>query len=127
MKKIPKKTKQWASEAYESLEKAIVLFREEFPDPSEEDKLELIRYALPFAALNRGIRDKSIVKKASEYVLDNLAADFQAKEENEPIYHSISFLLAYLDSHVSFGKISENKAEEIMEYLSENYEINITA
>ena len=125
MIKTPRKIKQWALEAYDSLEKALILFHEEHPNPSDEEKLELIRFAMPFAAMNRGINDKAVITKASTYILENLAQDFQAKEEDEPIYHSISFLLAYLDAHIAFGELSESKAEYIMVYLSENFKISI--
>ena len=125
MKKQPKKIKQWAKECYESLEKAIVLFREEYPNPSEEDKLELISFAVPFAAMNRGVRDKKQVELANEYVLERLAIDFGNKEEGEPTHHSICFLIAYLDAHIVLGFLSELKTDDIMEELTENYEISI--
>lgn len=125
MKKTPRKIKQWALEAYDSLEKAIILFYEEYPNPSEEEKLELISFAVLFAAMNRGIDNKAVINKANTYILENLTRDFQAKEEDEPIYHSISFLLAYLDAHIAFGELSEGKADDIMAYLSENYQISI--
>jgi len=33
-------------------------------------------------------------------------------------------LLGYLDAHISFGLLSEKKADEIMAYLSEHYNIS---
>ena len=80
---------------------------------------------MPFAALNRGITDKAKAIKASDAILENLEQDFSVKDPDEPVYHSILFLLAYLDANVSFGVISQRKAEDIMHYLSENYSISI--
>jgi len=127
MKKLPKKSKQWARECYESLEKAIVLFREEYPDPSEEDKLELISFAVPFAAMNRGVSDKKRVELANEYVLERLSVDFGNREKGEPTHHSICFLLAYIDAHIALGYLNEMKGDDIMEELAEYYEISIPA
>jgi hypothetical protein len=127
MKKLPKKNKQWAEEAYEALLKAFTLFNEEYSNPTDEDKFELISYAPLFAAMNRGIKGGDKLNHANEFVLDNLKADFDLKEPDEPVRHSICFLLAYLDTQVSFGYISEMKSDEIMEFLSQNYEISIPA
>lgn len=125
MKRQPRKIKQWAKEAYESLEKAIVIFYEETPVPTEHQKMELIAYSVPFAAMNRGIKDSERIEQANEVVLDNLSADLANKEVDEPIIYSILFLLAYLDAHVSFGILNDFKVQDIMSYLAENYEINI--
>lgn len=127
MKKLPRKNKQWAEEAYESLQKALILFKEEYPSPTEDEKLELISFGALFAAMNRGIKGGEKLEKAQVAVLENMKADFALKEPDEPIDHSINFLLAYLDSQVSFGYISESKSDEIMEFLSQNYEILIPA
>ena len=124
MKKLPRKIKHWAADAYKSLEKAMILFSEEYPSPTEDEKLDIISFAVPFAAMNRGINEKEKIHNASEYVLENLSVDMQAKESDEPIYHPICFLIAYLDAHVSFGILSESKAESIMDHLSENYKIS---
>ena len=127
MKKLPRKVKHWAAESFESLEKALILFREEFPSPSEEEKLSLLSYAVPFAGLNRGITDKARIGKANDYVLASLASDMKHQEPDEGMSHSICFLIAYTDAHISFGIFKESKAEDVMEYLSANYEINIPA
>ena len=125
MKKTPRKIKQWAEEAYESLEKALVLFYEEYPEPTDNEKLALISYSIPFAAMNRGIQDKSTVGAANDLALENLRHDFQVKEPDEPISCSICFLLAYLDAHLSFGILNQKKMDDIMSYLSENFQISI--
>lgn len=127
MKKIPRKIKHWAEEAYQSLEKAMVLFSEEYPSPTENEKMILVPYATPFAAMNRGIKGGEKLEQANAAVLENLRADLAAKEPDEPVIYSILFLLAYLDTTVSFGYISEGKSDEIMDYLAKNYEISIPA
>ena len=127
MKKLPRKNKQWAEEAYASLQKSLILFNEEHPSPCEEEKLELISLAPLFAAMNRGISGKNDIEVANKFVLDNLRNDIANKDENEPLEHTILFLLAYMDSQVAFGEISEIKTDEVMEYIMENYEIPILA
>jgi hypothetical protein len=124
MKKQPRKTKQWADEAYSSLVIAWKLLKEEYSNPNENETLELVRFAPAIAGTNRGIADKNIVKKAYDFIYERIATDLKNKEEDEPIHYSIMFLLAYLDSHISFGVLSEKKVDDIMEYLSEHYDIN---
>jgi len=58
MKKIPRKNKQWAGEAFQALFNAIEIFKEEHSQPTEQQKLELLAYAPIFTALNRGMKDK---------------------------------------------------------------------
>lgn len=125
MRKTPRKTKQWAQEAYESLQKAILLFREEYPSPTEDEKLELVNYAVPFAAMNRGYKKATQVEQAYQFVYENLVEDLKRKESGEEVDYSILFLLAYLDAHLSFGIFSESKSDDIMGYLSEHYEISV--
>ena len=127
MKRLPGKNKQWAKEAYRTLETAWGLLKEEYSLPNEEQKKELISLAPSLAGMNRGIKDKEIIIKAYDIVLENFEEDLSNKEIGEPIHYSICFLLAYLDSLVSFGIIEEKKSEEIMEILSANYDINYQA
>jgi hypothetical protein len=124
MKKLPRKAKQWAEEAYNALDVAWSLLGEEYSNPDENEKLELVRFAPAIAGMNRGISNKKNVKEAYTFIYERTAEDLRNKEEEEPILYSIQFLLAYLDSHISFGVLSEKKVDEIMEYLSEHYDIS---
>lgn len=124
MKRSPRKSKQWAAEAYQALEKALKLFAEEYPDPTDDEKLELMRFSVPFAALNRGIQDRRMLSLANQLVVQNINSDFQSKAPEDPVHHSVSFLLGYLDAHIAFGLLSAGKADEIMRYLAKNYSIN---
>jgi len=124
MKKLPRKNKQWAKEAYGALETAWGLLKEEYSLPNEEQKKKLISFAPAIAGLNRGIKDKEIIKKAYDTVLENFEIDLSNKEIGEPTHYSICFLLAYLDTLVSFGIIEEKKSDKIMEILSSDYDIN---
>ena len=126
MKKEPRKVKHWAAEAYTSLEKALILFGEEYPNPTEEQKFELVKFAPAFAAMNRRIKDKSKVELAYDFAFSNLGAELSRKDPDEEIVHSILFLLAYLDSHIVFGFFKDKKHDDIMHYLSDNYETCIS-
>jgi hypothetical protein len=99
------------------------LLREECQNPDENQKLELVRFAPAIAGTNRGISNKKDIKEAYAFIYERTADDLRNKEEGEPIHYSILFLLAYLDSHISFGILGEKKVDEIMEYLSEHYDI----
>ena len=124
MKKQPRKIKHWADEAYDALNVAWGMLREEYPNADENQKLELVRYAPAIAGMNRGIHNKIKIQEAFTFIYERTAEDIRNKEEGEPILYSILFLLGYLDSHISFGVLSEKKIDEIMEYLSENYDIS---
>lgn len=124
MKKEPRKTKQWAKEAYDALDIAWGLLREECACPSEDEKLEIVRFAPAIAGMNRGISDKAKIQQAYNFIYNRTAEDMRNKGEGEPILYSILFLLGYLDAHISFGLLSETKADEIMAYLSEHYNIS---
>ncbi len=124
MKKQPRKLKQWAKEAYDALDIAWGLLQEKYLHPNDEQKLLLLEFASPIAALNRGITDKERVHKAAVFAFKNFEIDFENREKSESVKYSISFLLAYIDSHVSFGFINEAKAQDVMHYLMDNYDVN---
>jgi hypothetical protein len=107
----------------DALEKAASLFKKNNPEYNEAQKMALISFAVPIAALNRGVDDKDKLNTANDYVLENLERDLREKEKEEPVYHSICFLIAYVDAHVSFGLLGQQKAEEIMDNLCQNYEM----
>lgn len=137
---IPKDTNQWAADAYKALEKALIAFEEDYPDPDEEERLELIGYAAELAAEVRGITDPNLIDEADEYAVENVLADLDQRPDEdsdkeagdsqpdssevqaEPQY-PILFLLCYLDAHVSFGLLKESRLEAIIDNLVENYEL----
>jgi len=134
---LPEGVSQWASDAYKALEKALIAFEEDYPDPDEEERLELIGYAAELAAQARGITDPKRIDEADEYAVDNVLADLDSEaaeqeddgwkqtHNDEGLQYPILFLLCYLDTHVSFGLLKENKLEAIMDNLIENYELTI--
>jgi hypothetical protein len=124
MKETPETIEQWAEEAYIALEVAWRLLEEEYPLLKENEKIELIGYAPELAGMHRGVTDKDILNNTLESVCKSLAEDIKRKDDDEPIYYSISFLLAYMESNIIFGCLSERNLELIMEYLCENYEIS---
>lgn len=128
MKKLPESNILWAKEAYDSLCLAHVYFREKYAEPTDNEKLELFSFAIPLAAKNRGIEeDDNIIEKAIDYVYDKLSHDINPIMPGEGIHHSVRFLSAYLDAHVFFGMLPEEKANQIMLVLDANYAIDIPA
>ena len=123
MKKQPRKIKHWSEEAYGALGAAWAMLREEHGQLTEENKLELLNFGPALAALNRGIKDKKVVSDAFTFAMSHAVEDMQNREEDEPVQFSILFLLSYFDAHVSFGIIGERKMDEIMDYLTKNYDV----
>lgn len=124
MKKQPNNIEQWSEESYIALEVAWKLLKDHYPSLKENEKIELIGYAPELAAMHRNIDDKEEIDEVLKEVCLTLAEDLKLKEEGEPIYYSINFLLSYLESNMLYGFISEMETEQIMDYLCENYDIN---
>lgn len=119
--KTPRKTKQWAAEAHESLGLAWKLaYAEKEGQLEEEDKQHLYKYAPLFCARNRGIRDKSQLKRIAHFTFARRLADIQHHPERTE-HCAFNFLAAYLDAHIATEHLNENKAGEIMRYLLDNY------
>ena len=131
--KTPRNTEQWAMDAYQALEKALIAFEQEYVDPSEEELLELIGYAADIAAEARGITDEKRIDQADEYAVDNILADLDAVEavddeedlleDKETPQYNILFLLCYLDVHIAFGLLKETQLSSIMNYLVEHFDL----
>lgn len=123
--KPPRKNKQWAEEAFATLHSAIEIFREEYPSPTEEEKLNLISFAIPLAAVNRDVSNQQTLQKISTEVMNNIAQDIEMHNHEEVFPYSICFLLSYLDANVALGFLSEKRADEVMDILSTKFNINI--
>ena len=122
----PKTVSQWAADAYKALEKALIAFDEDYPDARQADRLELVGYAAELAAQARGITDPNRIDAADNYAVDHVLADIDADRdasEPEQLQYCVLFLLCYLDVHVSFGLLDEQKLEAIMHNLLQNYEL----
>ncbi len=125
MKKLPRKNKQWAKEAYESLQKATALYTEEFPNPTGEDKIQFYKNCVAFAAMNRGITDKEKIKNVNAKVYGDLVQDLLSEDpEKKKKSPAVTFLLCYLDAQVSFGFITESKGDEIIRFVIDNMAID---
>ena len=122
--KATKKIKTMGKGSLRCFGYSLGLIARETPTPWWWAKVLLLEFAPSIAAVNRGISDKARVAKASEFAFDNFKIDFENREKDEPVKYSICFLLAYLDSHVSFGIITEIKAQDVMHYLMDNYDVN---
>ena len=121
MSKLPRKTKQWAKETIGAVKNAIKILEEQ---QQEDDKYNhLLKLAPEIACMNRGIKDKLLKGNVNKFVFDNLEDELKRVDEDEEIDYEISFLLCYLDAHIFLDFITENKSDEIMNYIIENLEI----
>lgn len=125
-KTIPADSRQWAADAFAALEKAVIAFEEDYPDPNLDERLEIIGYAAEIAVRTRGIRDDEKIEAADEYAVSNALADLEAEEagNTEPAY-AILFLLCYLDVHVFFGLLKEEHIEPVIQVLIDEYDLAI--
>ncbi|MEW7976297.1 MAG: hypothetical protein AB2814_02230 [Candidatus Sedimenticola endophacoides] len=123
MSDLPRKRKHWAKEALQALDLGWELLYKEYPQPNEEQKLELVSFAPMAAGLNRAVDDEALIQEAYLFTYERLSDDLLNRDPEEPVLHSVLFLLAYLDAHISFGLLSERRADEIMAYISEHCEI----
>jgi hypothetical protein len=127
MKKIPESNLEWAKEAYEALCFAHILFKDDYETPTKKEKLELFSYAVPSAGKNRGVTNSNELEKATDYIYSKLSHDINPIEVGEKIHYSIWFLVAYLEAHVVFDMLPEDRVQEIMDVLDANYAIDIPA
>lgn len=125
-KATPADSRQWAADAFSALEKALIAFEEDYPDPDPDERLEIIGYAAEIAARARGISDDEKIQAADEYAVSNALADLDAEEgsNTEPAY-AILFLLCYLDAHVFFGLLKEERIEPVIQVLIDEYDLTI--
>ena len=115
------------SEASQALFNAIELFREEHAQPTEQQKLELLAYAPMFTALNRGIKDKQKVQQSQENLIEKMHVELNAiKRNGEVMDHSFLFLMCYMDCHVFHGYVGEMKADNILDFISLNYDESLS-
>lgn len=125
-KKSPSDLNQWAADAFSALEKALIAFEEDYPTPEPEERLEIVGYAAELAASARGITSSTEIDAADEYAVDNVLADLESEgdSEKEPDY-AILFLLCYLDAHVHFGLLKDDRIEPIIQALITEYDLTI--
>ncbi len=131
-KQSPGNDKEWAADAFSALEQAVIAFEQDYPDPDEEERLEIVGYAAEIAAKARGITDPEKIEAADEYAVDNVLLDLEMTAGNndsepgdaQPDY-AILFLLCYLDVHVHWGLLRENRIEPVIQVLISDYDLSI--
>lgn len=126
MKEIPKEVAGWAEEAKGALHTAWMLLKGESPELSAEQKSYLFKYGAALCSLNRGIKDKEKQKRLYQFSAKRVLAGFEESAETKEHYE-LNFLIAYIDAHIGLDLITDDKAEEIMLYLTENFDIGDSA
>lgn len=123
MKEIPKEVSDWAEEAKSALGVAWMLLKGESPELNAEQQSYLFKYGAALCSLNRGIKDKEKQKSLYQFSAKRVLAGFEANPETKAHYE-LNFLIAYIDAHIGLDLLNDDKAEEIMLYLTENFDIN---
>ncbi|GAB4359324.1 MAG: hypothetical protein Kow006_28360 [Gammaproteobacteria bacterium] len=121
--RAPRKNKQWAEEAHQALVAARALAAAEKGDSLEAEELQhLYKYAPLFCLRNRGIRDKSQLRRVAHFAFSRRLSEIQQDPDRIHRY-GYHFLAAYLDAHVALEQLSEKRAQEVLRFLLENYAI----
>ena len=128
MKDMPIEIAQWADEAHKGLNVAWMLLKGEHLKEGvtvlgDEQKSYLFKYGAALCSLNRGIKDKDRQKEIYKFSAKRVLAGFEADQKTKQHY-DLNFLMAYIDAHVGLGLLSDDKAEEVMFYLTENFEVS---
>ncbi len=125
MSRLPNRNELWAKEAIGALRIAFsLLHEEEYDDLSfEEKQMEMLNLAPALAGMKRRIKDDKMIKETYDYVFKRIEEDSKRSLPDEEPNFEIIFLLAYLDSHVNFKLITEERAEKIMDHIVNHCEI----
>ena len=121
MKELPVDVAQWAEEAHKGLNVAWMLLKGEHEALKDEQKSYLFKYGAALCSLNRGIKDKEKQKEIYKFSAKRVLAGFEADPKTRQHYE-LNFLIAYIDAHVGLSLLSNDKAEEVMLYIAENFE-----
>jgi len=124
---MPVEVAQWAEEAHKGLNVAWMLLKGEHLKEGvtalgDKQKSYLFKYGAALCSLNRGIKDKDKQKGIYKFSAKRVLAGFEADEKTMQHYE-LNFLIAYIDAHVGLGLLSDDTAEEIMLYLTENFDV----
>lgn len=120
--KTPRKTKQWAAEAFEALTAAWRLAAAEQDELTLDAKQHLYKFAPLFCARNRGIKDKEQLRKVAHFAFSRRLAAIQQDPSRIDRY-AINFLIAYFDAHVALDLLTSQRATDVMRHLIDNFEL----
>jgi len=128
MKEMPVEVAQWAEEAHKGLNVAWMLLKGEHlkegaTELGDDQKSYLFKYGAALCSLNRGIKDKEKQKEIYKFSAKRVLMGFEVDQKTKQHYE-LNFLIAYIDAHVGLGLLSDDKAEEVMLYLAENFEVS---
>ena len=125
MKKLPKRKKHWAKECYTALMTACDMFYQEIPELTDENKIEILKYAPRIAAINRGIKNESEMNKACGYIYERLSQHVEsALAQQTGLHYPVIFIISYLNAMISFGFINERLSKEILEITMKSYDLD---
>lgn len=120
--KTPRKTKQWAAEAFDALTVAWRLAAAESGDLTLDARQHLYKFAPLFCARNRCLNDKAQLRKIAHYSFGRRLSAIQ-QDPSRIDHYATNFLIAYLDAHIALELLTSQRATEIMNHLIDNYEV----
>ena len=122
MKKLNKQ--QWADDAFSALETALIEFGQEYVNPTEDEKMELLALVADIAGERHTINDSDLLDQAHEYAMDHVDADLEDVDATAPNV-GILFLVAYFDVLIYCKKMKLEEAEPVMLHLTNQYDLDI--
>ena len=118
--KTPKTYELWAEEVFEAFDEAMQLI--EVKRCIINDKHEIFRQAPLLASFKRKIngtdRGINMLSVIDEIIEKDFSVDSEAKNN-----YFFYFVLAYVHSHTFADFITDKEADNIMEYLNDNYNL----
>ena len=119
--KLPRKNKHWKNEISGAISESIQLAKVEHGTLSTAAKENLFKYAAIFAAKNRSVQSRESKISMSRYAAQERARAF-LHSPGDIANYEINFMLAYLDAHRCLNLISEKKLQEIMVFMTTEFE-----
>jgi len=118
--KTPKTYELWAEEAFEAFNEALQLMEER--RCIINDKYEIFRQAPLMASFKRNIngtdRGINMLSVINEIIERDFSVDSEAKYN-----YFFYFVFAYVHCHTFADFITEKEADNIMEYINDNYNL----
>lgn len=84
----------------------------------------MFKLAPAYATRKRGITNTKRIQEVTERATGLVQKDFALDSDAENSYE-LYFALAYLDSHIAAGLITEHQKDDIMDYLCDHDVIEI--
>jgi len=118
--KSPETKSQWLSDVQEAYDTVLYQFMNEL---LEIEVLEdLYKLSSKMAAHNRGISDSAMLEEMYSFSVEPVEHDI-SNNPSEREKYKFQFVIAYIQSHVPAGFLTEIEGDSIMDYVNEKWDL----